>query len=167
MERRQTLRVVPPPEPTQERTTRPDDWGAVQLIAIAIGLGYVLLGLAALARTGLPIDHLDRPYREVMGFRHSPMLGVAEIGFGAWLLTAGLIAGGARLLMAMLGTVATAFGVVLVLGVAPERVNAWFGVGAPYGWLSVLVGVFVVITAFFLPDETPPERRAGVRRVVT
>jgi hypothetical protein len=142
-------------------------WNPAQVIALGIGVGYLLLGLAGVARTGVPLAHLDRPYADVVGFRHSPLLGLAELGVGALLVVAGLVAGGARSLMMLLGTLITSFGVMLLVDIAPGPLHHWSGVAGPYGWLSVIVGVFLMLTARFLPDVTPQDRAGARGHVVT
>jgi len=68
---------------------------------------------------------------------------------------AGCVGGGTRSLLALLGGLVTALGVVLLAGVAPDRVHRWLGAGGPYGWLCAIVGVFLVVSARFLPDLDP------------
>jgi hypothetical protein len=139
----------------------------VQVLPVAVGSGYLLLGAIGVASTGVPLDHLDRPVVQVAGFAHTPALGLAELGFGALLVLAGLVAGGARSLMALLGAIAAAFGVALLVDVEPGRLSRWLAVGGPYGWLSVIVGVFLIVTALFLPDVDPEDRRVPHRHVAT
>jgi hypothetical protein len=145
----------------------PRAWTPVQVLAVAIGAGYLLVGAVGLAHTGIALDHLDRPVTTVAGFRHTPALGLAEVGFGALLVLAGVVAGGARSLLALLGGIATVAGVMLLLDVGSAHLHGWLGVGGPYGWLSVIVGVFLIVTAVFLPDVTPQDRGTAHRRVVT
>jgi uncharacterized membrane protein YedE/YeeE len=145
----------------------PRGWTPVQVLAIGVGAGYLVLGVAGVVTTGLPLGHLDRPAADVLGFRHTPLLGLAEIAFGALAVVAGIVAGGARSLMALLGGIATALGVLLLVDVAPDHLHGWLGAGGPYGWLSVIVGVFLVVTAVFLPDVTPQDRRMSQRHVAT
>ena len=44
----------------------------------------------------LEIDNLSGPHKEVLGFLHTPLLGLIEIGFGVLLILAGVVAGAAR-----------------------------------------------------------------------
>jgi len=142
-------------------------WSPAQIIALVVGIAAVVMGIAGLAKTGLPLDHLDRPYHDVLGFRHSPLLGLSEIGFGVLLIIAGVVSGGARWLMALLGVVQMVFGVVVLVDVAPDRIHRWLGVGDPYGWLSVIVGAFLVLTAMLLPEITPARRESRRHHVAT
>jgi hypothetical protein len=147
----------------EDRSVVVHAWSPAQIVAVAIGVASVILGIAALARTGLPFDHLDRPHEEVIGLRHSPLLGLIEIGFGALLIVAGVVAGALRSLMALLGVIAAGFGVILLVDVAPDRLHHWLGVGDPYGWTALVVGVVLLVAAFFSPDIATDRRREVVR----
>src|SRR4051794_32007304 len=87
----------------EERTGVRRPWSPAQIVAVVIGVAFVILGIAGLARTGFSTEHLMSPQHEVLGFRHTPLLGAIEIVFGALLILAGVAAGGARSLMAFLG----------------------------------------------------------------
>ena len=144
----------------------PAAWNPPAVIAVGLGAGYLALGVAGLARTGLSLAHLDRPYADVIGFRHSPLLGLAEVAVGVLLVLVGA-SGGARRLMAVVGALVTGLGLVLVVDVASGAFHRWLGVAAPYGWLSLIVGVFLLVTAGFLPDVTPEDAGAAHRNVAT
>jgi hypothetical protein len=167
MFRRYTTERAAPKDGTlgEDRATPEGAWSLVPSIAIAVGCGVLLLGVAGVLRTGLPFDHLDRPTGDVIAFRHSPLLGLAEIAFGTVVVLSGLVAAGARPLMLRLGTLAIGFGLMILAGVTPDRIQRWLAVGDPYGWLCVIVGVFMVLTARFLPDVSPHEQRMAHRHV--
>jgi hypothetical protein len=148
-----------------DRAVTAHHWSPAQIVAVIIGAGFVILGIAALARTGVPTEHITSPHEEVLGFRHSPLLGLIEIGFGALLVVAGVIPGAARSLMALLGVISAAFGVVLLVDIAPDRLHRWLGVGDPYGWMVLVVGVVLLVAAFFSPDVA--SNRRSRERVVT
>jgi hypothetical protein len=148
----------------EDRTVVAHPWSPAQIVAVVLGIAYVLLGIAALARTGLPVDHMMSPQHDVLGFRHTPLLGAIEIGFGALLIVSGVVAGGARSLMAFLGVVATIFGILLLVNVAPNRLHHWLGVGDPYGWLSLTAGVILLLAAFFSPELTHSGRSREAHR---
>lgn len=148
----------------EDRTVASHPWSPAQIVAVVLGIAYVILGIAALARTGLPVDHMMSPQHDVLGFRHTPLLGAIEIVFGALLIVSGVVAGGARSLMAFLGVVATVFGILLLVNVAPNRLHHWLGVGDPYGWLSLAAGVILLVAAFFSPEFTHPGRSREARR---
>jgi hypothetical protein len=146
-------------EERRDRVVTAHPWSPAQIIAVVIGAAFVILGIAALARTGIPMDHLDRPHEEVIGFRHSPLLGMIEIGFGALLIVAGVVPGAVRSLMVLLGVVAAGFGVILLVDVAPDRLHRWLGVGDPYGWMALIVGVVLILAGFFSPDVARDRHR--------
>ena len=131
---------------------------------MVIGIAYVILGIAALARTGFPVNHLTEPAYDVLGFRHTPLLGAIEIGFGALLIVSGVVAGGARSLMAFLGVVATVLGILVLVNVAPNRLHHWLGVGDPYGWLSLVAGVILLVAASSHPSSAVAGRTREARR---
>ena len=79
-----------------DTTTSAQPWSPAQIVAVVIGVAFVLLGIAGLARTGLALDNLSGPHDEVLGFLHTPLLGLVEIGFGVLLILAGVVAGAAR-----------------------------------------------------------------------
>jgi hypothetical protein len=148
-----TVREVPQHDVmVTDTTTSAHPWSPAQIVAVVIGIGAVILGIAVLGRTGVHVDDLTSPHEEVLGLRHSPLLGIIEIGFGVLLILAGVAVGGARSLMAFLGIVAAIFGIVLLVDVAPDRLHSWLGVGDPYGWLSLVVGIVLLAAAFFSPE---------------
>ena len=146
----------------EDRAVAAHPWNPAQIVAILVGAGFVILGIAALARTGIPTEHIHDPQEEVLGFRHSPLLGIIEIGFGALLIMAGVVAGALRSLIAFLGVVSAVFGVLLLVDVAPERLHRWLGVGDPYGWMALIVGVVLLLAAFFSPDVASGRRSQRV-----
>ncbi len=146
-------------EPIMTRT-----WSPAQVVAIVAGIGFMALGVGALAQTGFTIDHVMRPTQDVAGFRHTPLLGVAEVGFGALLLLTGGVAGGLRSLMAVLGVGAAALGGLLVTDVAPNRLHSWLGVGHRYGWMVIIVGGVVFVAALVAPNFRHTTSANHIRR---
>lgn len=162
---RRTVRDVPESEVViEEHAGFSHPWSPAQIVAVLLGIGFLILGVAGLARTGLPVDHLMRPQKDVIGFLHSPLLGSIEIVFGALLIVAGVTAGGARSVMAFLGVIATTFGVLVLLDVAPSRLHRWLGVGEPYGWLALAAGLVLLIAAFASPEFGRVTRTREARR---
>jgi len=121
-------------------TTRGSAWSPLQIIGLIIGLGFIALGIAAVARTGFDTDHIYRPQAEVWNLPHSPLLGVIEIAFGAILLLASIPRGGARSVIMLLGAISLAFGIVVLVESDPNRLNHWLGVDNSSGWLFTIVG---------------------------
>lgn len=147
-----------------DRSVTVHPWSPAQIVALVIGAAFVILGIAALTRTGFPTNHLDSPHKEILGFRHSPLLGAIEIAFGALLILSGVVAGAARAMMIFLGVVAAGFGAILLLDVAPNRLHHWLGVGDPYGWMAIIVGAVLLIAAFASPDIASHRRVRTHRR---
>lgn len=152
----------------EDRAVSVHPWSPAQIVAVVVGIGFVVLGIAALARTGFSVDDLFNPQKEVIGFRHSPLLGAIEIAFGALLILAGVVTGGARSLMAFLGIIAAIFGALILVNVAPNRLHRWLGVGDPYGWMVLIVGVVLLAAAFFSPEfaRNRRTREASSQRVI-
>jgi hypothetical protein len=151
---------------TTRTSVEPTVWSPAQIVGLVIGLGYVILGIAALAKTGFDTSHVYRPQEVVWRLNHSPLLGAIEIGFGAILILASVVPGAVRSVMALLGVIALGFGLVVVLDVAPVRMHKWFGVTDRHGWMDIIVGSVLILTAFFMPTVYSPRRRERhVRRV--
>src|SRR5207237_485503 len=108
----------------EERPTvaaAPTPWSPAQIIGLAIGIGFTVLGIAAVARTGFDTDHIYRPHYLVWHLPHSPLLAVSEIGFGVLMVIASVVPGGLRSLMALLGAISLAFGIVILVDAAPDN----------------------------------------------
>lgn len=142
----------------RDETVRPGhDWSPAQLVAFVIGGASLVFGIVALARTGLDLDDVTRPEDSVLGFVHTPLLALAEIGFGVLMLLAALAPAG-RVLMAFLGLVALAFGILIVADAWPARLQDWFGVTDDHGWLFIVVGGISVVAALLLPTVHTRDR---------
>ena len=164
---RQDVREIPEQEVVvEDRAVAARPWSPAQLVAVLIGAAFVVLGIAALARTGFDTDHIMSPTREIIGFRHTPLLGAIEIAFGALLILAGVVPGAARALMAFLGVVAAVFGALLLVNVAPNRFHHWLGAGDPYGWMALIVGVVLLLAAFVSPEFGRGRRSRETRQVI-
>src|SRR5262249_45562831 len=99
---------------------------------------------------------------------HSPLLGLIEIGYGALMILASVVPGGARWLMGLLGAIALAFGLVIVVGTTPARLHRWLGVVHINGWLYVGIGAAALVAAILMPvivHRTPRTRDEDVRVV--
>ena len=83
-----------------------------QLLTLLIGAALVVLGVFALIETGIDTP-LDEPIEQVMGYDHTPLLGIIEVGAGALLILFALRPGG-RWFVAVLG-LALVLGGLLVL----------------------------------------------------
>jgi hypothetical protein len=124
-------------------------WSPAQFIGLAVGIGFVVLGIAAVNRTGS--SDWFTPHATVWHLGHSPLLGWSEIAFGALLVLASVVPGAIRSLMALLGAIAAALGIVILVDAAPSRLHRWLGVTHTNGWLYVAVGAGLILTAFAAP----------------
>jgi hypothetical protein len=138
-------------------------WSPAQIVAFVIGAASLAFGIVALVRTGLDLGDLTGPEDTVLGFVHTPLLAIAEIGFGALMLLAALSPGG-RVLMAFLGAVALAFGVLILADVWSGRFHDWFAVNDDNGWLFVVVGGVSLLSALLLPTVRTRDRRHVTER---
>ncbi len=142
----------------EQATYTATPWSPAQLIGLVVGIGFVVLGIAALNQTGS--TDLYSPHATVWHLGHSPLLGWAEIGFGVLLVLASVVPGAARSLMVLLGAVALTLGILIVADVATARLQRWLGVDDTNGWLYVVVGAVLVLTAFASPTFYGRRREA-------
>lgn len=131
---------------TRERT-----WYPWMPVAALLGLAALTLGVWALTRTGLDTDHIFSPQRRVIGFDHTPALGLGEAIFGVVMLLALLSPLWGRMFTATLGMAAVAFGVIVVIDAWTARVHAWTGANERYGWVLVAAGALAFLAATTMP----------------
>jgi hypothetical protein len=129
----------------------PTPWSPAQILGLLIGIGFTVLGIAAVARTGFDTDHIYRPHSLVWHLPHSPLLAVSEIGFGVLMILASVVPGGMRELMALLGAISLAFGIVILVDAAPDNLSNWFAVTHRSGWFFTVVGAVTVLMALVSP----------------
>jgi uncharacterized protein DUF4383 len=126
-------------------------WSPAQIVGLIVGIGFIVLGVAALAKTGFDTSHVDRPHDVVWHFAHSPLLGAIEVAYGVLLVIASVIPGAARTLMALLGAIGVAFGLVVLIETVPNKLNDWLAVTHRNGWLFLIAGGVVLLAAIFSP----------------
>ena|SRR5689334_7317076 len=126
-------------------------WSPAQIISMIIGVGFVVLGIAAVARTGFNTDDVYNPRYLVWHLPHNPVLAVSEIAFGALLILAAVVPGGARWLMGLLGAIALVFGLLLLVDAAQNDLNRWTAADHSNGWLFTIVGAVLILTAWLSP----------------
>jgi len=138
-------------------------WSPAQIIGLIVGIGFTVLGIVAVARTGFTTDHIYTPHEVVWRLPHSPLLALCEIGFGVLLIIASVVPGGLRWLMALLGAISLAFGIVILVD-ATDNLNRWLGV-TQYrsGWFFTIVGAVVLLAAILSPVFLPRARGRDVR----
>ena len=137
-------------------------WSPAQIVALLIGIGFVVLGVAVVAKTGFDTGHIYRPQDLVWHLPHSPLLGVIEIGYGAVMIIAGVVPGGLRSLIVLLGAAALAFGIAIIVQSLPNRLNHWLAVTHRSGWFFVVVGAVAALSGIFLPTFGGTFRRRVV-----
>jgi hypothetical protein len=128
-------------------------WSPAQVVALAIGLFFAVLGGIALARTGLDLNDVHHPHR-VVGWgdwHHTPLLALIELGFGVVMMLAGAIPGAWRGAMGLLSAVALGFGIFVVADAAPGRLHNWLGVHHANGWLYIVVGAVGLAATMLSP----------------
>jgi len=139
-------------------------WSPAQLIALLIGIGYIVLGAVALARTGIDLNRIG-PHVEVAGLHHTQVVGGIEVLFGLLMLAAAAVPAGSRGTMSFLGIVALGFGLVVVI--QPTSFHRVLGVHEANGWLFVITGAVAMLFAvaspvFFGRSRVGYTRRAEV-----
>ncbi len=116
------------------------------LIAALVGLALLLVGLVAAVRAGME-GAMSDPVVEVLGFRHTATLGLIEVALGLCLLIAGTTRSrsGAMFFGAVLGVAG------FVAAVQSTSFEESLAIESSLGWLAVLAGLLVVLTAMMLP----------------
>lgn len=151
----------------EERTaSEPTPWSPAQILGLIVGIGFTVLGIAAIATTGFHTDHIYTPHDTVWRLSHSPLLALCEIGFGVLMIVASVIPGGSRELMALLGAISLAFGIVILTNAAQDNITHWFGTTHANGWLFAVVGGVMLLAAMLSPTFFTGGTRRH-RRMVT
>lgn len=146
--------------------TRP--WSPAQIVAIVIGIGFLILGAVSIADVGFDSreEFLHR-HGMVAGFHHTPLLGAIEMGFGLLMALVGARPGGARSLMTLLGLVALGLGIVVLAEPSfLDDLHRYLGVHDRNAWLYVLTGAVAILVAMVSPTFFRRERPVGRRDVV-
>ena len=128
-------------------TARWGPWSPAQLISGGIGLFLTVLGGIALARIGF--GDLTSPETTVLGFGHTPLLGLIEVVFGVVLMLDAASAVASRGMLIGFGAIAAAFGLIIVI--EPGAFQDWLGVTRDSGWLYLGLGA----AAFVLGSVSP------------
>ena len=118
-----------------------------QLLAMIAGAALVALGVAALVQTGVDTP-LSEPVEPVLGWDHTPMLGIIEIAAGALLIVFALRPGG-RWLVAVVGA-ALIVGGGLILAEMDWTVDE-LGAEQSFGWVAIAAGAAAVLAAILTP----------------
>ena len=141
-------------EPIEVVRTRSFSFG--QLLTLLVGGALVVLGVLALIETGVDTP-LDQPVEDVLGYAHTPLLGIIEIGVGALLVLVSLRPGG-RWFAAVLGLGLVLAG-LLVLAELDWAVEE-LGVERDYAWIPIVAGLVVIVAALLTPRRH--QRMTGI-----
>jgi hypothetical protein len=117
-----------------------------QVVAGLIGLFLVILGGVALARTGL--SALTSPTETVLGFAHTPLMGLIDVVAGIFFLGAAA-SSGVRGTLIGLGLAAVAFGAIVAI--EPGAFNEALGGGRELGVLYVIIGAVGLLAGWAFP----------------
>ena len=134
-----------PLEPIEVVRTRSFSFG--QLLTMLVGGALVVLGVFALIETGVDTP-LDQPVEDVLGYAHTPLLGIIEIGVGALLVLLSLRPGG-RWFAAVVG-LGLVLGGLLVLAEFDWAVDE-LGAESAFAWIPIVAGLVVIVAALLTP----------------
>jgi hypothetical protein len=130
-------------EDEKEETVSERGFSPGQILIVAAGAASLAFGIAAVAITGLN-GPLSQPVDEVLGWNHTALLGLIEIGAGVVMILSGLRAG-ARWLGGLVGLAAIVGG-GLILGRLDWTMNE-LGAERGFGWVAIAIGAVAVIGA--------------------
>jgi hypothetical protein len=136
-----------PPPISSQRVDRYNRMTPAQAITAVGGIALLVLGLIALAKTGLG-DGLKSPVVKVAGLTYSPLLALISAGAGLILLCAAFTSRNSSVF----------FGVLLAIGgvvglAAPERF-ASIALLSAYCWVVIAIGVVVALANLLMPTIT-------------
>ena len=137
--------VIEPDQPVEVVRVRTFSIG--QVLALLTGAGLIALGVVALVQTGVDTP-LSEPVEPVMGWDHTPWLGIFEIAAGALLVLFSLRPGG-RWLVALVGAALIAGG-VLILGEIDWTVDE-LKAEESFGWVPIVAGGIAILAALLTP----------------
>lgn len=130
-------------------------WTPARVIALALGVLFLVLGGVALLRTGGIGPSLSRPIVTVGPLAYTPLLAIIEVVFGLLLLAAGAFPVAADGVV-FLGVLALAFGLLMVI--EPSAFRQRLAGGQLHGWFYVITGALATLAG--LLSSTMVRRRA-------
>lgn len=123
-------------------------WSPAQVLALVVGLIFVVLGGVALLRVGIGIENVFEPTTTVAGLAYTPLLAIIELVFGLILLALGAFPGASDGIV-FLGLLALAFGLLLVI--EPAAFQEPIAAGRAHGWFYVVTGGLTALTGLAAP----------------
>ncbi len=133
-----------------------------QILIVLAGAAALALGVVAVARTGLEAP-LSEPVEPVLGWDHTALLGLIEIGAGALMILSGLRAG-ARWIGGLVG-IAAIVGGALILGRFDWAMTE-LGAERDFGWVAIAIGAVAVVGAA-IPRVRRTRRVSTTRSMLT
>ncbi|HEX2026698.1 MAG TPA: hypothetical protein VHF25_01725 [Nitriliruptorales bacterium] len=134
-------------------------WTPAQILALVLGVAYIVLGGVALLRTGVGSSVFE-PTTQVAGLAYTPLLGMVEVIYGLLLLALGAFPRAAQGVVFM-GVLALAFGLLLVI--EPGAFRASIAAGRAHGWFYVLTGGSAAVVGMLTPVLLRRRAHAYVR----
>jgi hypothetical protein len=124
------------------------------LVGTAIGGAGIAIGFYAIVRVGLDTHDFSRPAVTVLHIEHTPLLALAEVGFGAVMILAAMTPRLGRIAVGLLCATLAAFGAALLSAARGSGLHHWFGVVNRQGWSFVIVGAIGLLAALVFPTTT-------------
>lgn len=131
------------PQVVHEDTVTERGFSPGQVLVALAGVAFLALGITAVARTGLQ-GSLSEPIEPVLGWDHTALLGLYEIGVGA-VMVLGSLRAGARWLGGLAG-IAAIVGGVLIVGELDYAVDE-LGTERDFGWVPIVLGAVALLGA--------------------
>jgi uncharacterized membrane protein HdeD (DUF308 family) len=138
-------------------------WSPAQLVALILGVVFLVLGGVALARTGINLNDVSGTHVKVAGSTQTQLMAYIELGFGALLILAGAIPGAGRGLMSFCGLLALVFGIIVIA--QPSSFAHPLGIGKGYGIFLVVIGAVLLVSSVVAPiywSRGWSQRRSGM-----
>ena len=118
-----------------------------QALTLIVGAALTALGIVALVQTGIDRP-LNQPVEDVLGFGHTPWLGIGEVVAGVLLVLAAVRPGG-RWLGALVGAGLVAAGVMIVAEM--DWTFEQLGTERDFGWVPIVAGAIALLAAIMTP----------------
>jgi hypothetical protein len=124
---------------------------AIAIGGAGIGGAGIVVGFYALIRAGINTNDFSRPAVTVLTIEHTPLLAIAEVGFGALMVLAAMTPRFGRIMIGLLSATLVAFGAALLYAPRTNRLHHWFGVVHHQGWSFVATGTTGLIATLTIP----------------
>jgi hypothetical protein len=139
----------PPPPARAEEVTTVRAFSIGQVLIMAAGAAMLAMGIVTIVRGDLDGELTD-PVVQVLGFDHTPLLGLIEIGAGVLLVLAGLRPSG-RMLAGLIGALLIVAGALVLAEL--DWITDNLTAEQSYGWVPIIVGAVTLVAAFAFPTK--------------